>query len=126
MLSDFMSRWIYTGTEWSWIYSRPLATSRAICNLVDNVIGSFSANSIQINETSLKIDTFNVFIISPELCRCWLKFPFSMYSYTRNRNPSTQYPIKYTYMDITEDRYRLQNYCYIREYSINNKVTEKN
>jgi len=110
-----MSRWIYTGTEWSWIYSRPLATSRAICNLVDNVIGSFSANSIQINETSSRKDIQNVLIIiSPELCRCWLKFPFSMYSYTRNRNPSTQYPIKRTYMDITTDRYRLQNYCSIR------------
>jgi hypothetical protein len=49
ILSDFMSRWIYTGTEWSWIYSRPLTTSKAIRNLVDHVIGSFSANSIHIN-----------------------------------------------------------------------------
>jgi len=108
------------------MYSRPLATSRAIFILVDNVIGSFSANGIQINETSSRTDIQNVFIIiSPELCRCWFKFPFSMYSYTRNRNPSTQYPIKCTYMDITIDRYRLQNYCYIKEYN-NNKVTEVN
>jgi len=28
-------------------------------------------------------------------------------------------------MDITIDRYRLQNYCYIKEYN-NNKVTEVN
>ena len=40
MFADFTSRWIYTGTACSWIYSRPLAESRAICTLVDHGKGS--------------------------------------------------------------------------------------
>jgi hypothetical protein len=77
IFSDFMSRWIYTGTEWSWIYSRPLATSRAICNLVDHVIGSFAANSIHINETSMEIvNLHHVFVYDLNYVNAGLSFHF--------------------------------------------------
>lgn len=40
IFADFTSRWIYTGTVCSWMYSRPLAESRAICTLLDHGNGS--------------------------------------------------------------------------------------
>lgn len=40
MFADFTSRWIYTGTVCSWMYSRPLAESRAICTRLDHGNGS--------------------------------------------------------------------------------------
>ena len=35
-------------------------------------------------------------LFSPVPCKYWPKFPLSIYSYTRKRDPSTQYPIKRT------------------------------
>jgi len=35
-------------------------------------------------------------LISPVPCKYWPKFPLSICSYTRKRDPSTQYPIKRT------------------------------
>lgn len=43
-----MSRWIYTGTVCSWIYSRPRAESRAICTRVDHGSGSLPGMNMTI------------------------------------------------------------------------------
>lgn len=42
IFAGLISRWMYTGTVCSWIYSRPLAESRAICTLVGHGSGSLS------------------------------------------------------------------------------------
>ena len=58
--------------------------------------GKQSFNIAHDIQQQYKLSSHQTHVVLPEPRKCWLKLPFSINSYTRKREPSTQYPIKRT------------------------------